>query len=163
MERVINEEIEQSKIDEYRKLKNTNYVYRDIRPLTGQQNNLYGLGNDFDLEAVKNSIKNIFTINKGETPGKPEYGTKLNILLFDIFDDFADTFIEEVVRSEINMFDPRIEIINIESAVYKELNRAVIIINYSVYIDSEKIYDSLYLPFSHNDMTYLGGREQIQV
>jgi phage baseplate assembly protein W len=146
--------------EEYKILKNSDYVYRDFKPVYNDEK-LIGITNDFDIEAVKNSLINIFLISKTEVPGHPEFGNSLNMSLFEIIDSYTMKTIESAVLSALSIFDPRIHLESLDFQTFEDLNRIVVEIKYSIIINDNKIFETIYLPFSSNDKTYLSGRQTI--
>jgi len=57
-------------------------VYNDITPKYENRTNV-GYNSVSDLDAINNSLKNLFTIELGEVPGKPWLGNPISIYLFD--------------------------------------------------------------------------------
>ena len=158
--------IPQNRIEEYRRFKHSDYIYADYSPIIDYQdlendfdNVLRGYTTDFDVDAVKNSLINIFTVQKGECPGKPEFGNPLGFELFDIIDDFVIDTVKINIQNAIDIYDPRINILDLEISEFPDQNRIIVKMVYEVLLFDNKIKDSIYLPFSHNSHTYLGGRQ----
>jgi phage baseplate assembly protein W len=163
--KIINEPAPKVKLEEYRRLRNADYVYRDFsaiidgnRTESDLDDIMRGLTSDFDVEAVMNSLRNIFLVNKAELPGKPQFGNPLKLELFDLFDEFNVILIKDSIKAEIERYDPRIDLVDIEVSPFYDLNRIVVKITFYVIIKDNKIKESIYLPFSHNDHTYITGR-----
>ena len=157
--------IPQDKIEEYRRFKHSDYIYSDYSPIIDYKdiendfdNVLIGYGTDFDVDAVKNSLINIFTVQKGECPGKPNFGNPLGFELFDLIDDFVVDVIEMNIKNAIERYDPRINILEIDVSEFPSQNRIIVKVVYEVLLYDNKIKQSIYLPFAHNSHTYLGGR-----
>ena len=70
---------------------------RDVKPL-------------FDLEAVKNSITNIFLTAPGEKILSPEFGLDLRRYLFEPISEFNAFAIKDDIRNRLPIMEPRIEI-----------------------------------------------------
>lgn len=62
----------------------------------------------YDLDAIKNSLKAIFYVNKGELLGDPIYGNRIRDLLFDIHSRSNSISIKEAISNEINKRIPTI-------------------------------------------------------
>lgn len=144
-------------LEEYRILKNDNYTYRDLEPKINGDVQI-GYNSVFDVEAVKNSLKNLFLVNKGELPGKPQFGNPLQVSLFDNFDYFTESTMEQAIRVEVEKYEPRVQILEVNISEMPEYNRIIVEVRFSVNIRENNIQDSIYLPFSRNDYTYLNGR-----
>jgi len=144
-------------LEEYKILKYDNYTYRDLIPRI-TENGITGYDSAFDVEAVKWSLKNLFIINQGEVPGKPRFGNTLKIDLFENFDHFTESSLKASIENLVARYEPRVRIIDINITMHLEFHRIIIEIIFSVNIRENNIEDSLYLPFSSNDFTYIAGR-----
>jgi phage baseplate assembly protein W len=138
----------------------TAYVYKDVKPKI-HNDQLIGYSDAYDVEAVRNSLLNIFAVQKAEVPGKPWFGNPLRMDIFDFFDEFTETDLESAIVSEVQKFDPRINIIQVKVQEHIEYNRIIVDIYYSVVINGQEVQDHLILPYSHNDRTFIGSRVQI--
>ena len=131
--------------------------YTDITPkISG--NTLVGYERVYDVEAVKNSIRNLFLCNKGSVPGKPFLGNPLNLELFELFDDTTAKNLETAITNEIEKFEPRVEVESVEIIQSLEMNRIIVTVYFSVYVAGVYINDILYLPFTHNTKSIVLGR-----
>ena len=141
----------------------TPYIYKDVNPEYGIDAktgifSLEGYSDSLDIEAVKNSLRNIFLIQKNTVPGKPWFGNPLNRDVFDLFDDLSKYSIEAAIENAIERFEPRVTLENVEVDLMPEFNRIIITIEFQVIIDGHLNKDNLVIPFSHNNFTYLEGR-----
>jgi len=134
-----------------------NFIYQDFSPKI-HDDKLKGYESVYDLEAVKNSLKNLFLVQKSEIPGKPQIGNPLGLHLFDNFDFFTEASLKQAIKVEVQKYEPRVEIIEIKVNEMQEYNRIIIEIVFSVNLKEGNIQDSIYLPYSHNDLSYLSGR-----
>ena len=66
-----------------------------------------------DLDAIKNSLKNILSTSKGSRRMLPEFGANLNELLFEPMDTYTANRIGEIMLGEIETWENRIVIDNI--------------------------------------------------
>ena len=84
-------------------------LYSDISLLFQQHPNTKGIQPITDINAIKQSVKNLVITNFGERPFQPEIGSSISNLLFEN----ADFFVGDRMRSEIlrvlNRFEPRVE------------------------------------------------------
>lgn len=97
-------------------------TYTDLHLDLQVQNNV-GLGNnprqssdikvDNDMEAIKNSIRNIFNTKNGQKLLTPDFGSSLEKFLFERADDFTGSIIANTVLENIQKFEPRIEVLKI--------------------------------------------------
>ncbi len=138
-----------------------NSIYQDLSAkVTGSTNELLGYELEHNEDAISNSLVNLFTIQKGEMPGKPWFGNPLNIALFDLFDEFEVENLKSAVKNEIAQFEPRITVEDIRIVVAKEYNKISVQIDYSYNIADALKYNSIDIPYSHNSISYLGGRDK---
>lgn len=76
-------------------------VSGDVRPIV-------------DELAIKRSITNLIKTPKGSKPFRPEYGSTIFNYLFENQDMFTRHNIKESVYETISMFEPRVDVINVE-------------------------------------------------
>ena len=76
-----------------------------------------------DIDAVKQSVKNLVLTGKGERPFQPRLGSDIRKLLFEPVDEFTALDIEEQVRVTIDNFEPRIKINNLDVISEPDNNR----------------------------------------
>lgn len=89
-----------------------------------------------DLQAIKNSIKNILLTPKGSLPGKPEFGSDLYKVLFSQMDHLTESMAKRFVKEALRKYEDRITIIGIEIKKVEEFNKLVIDLLFS-YTDKE--------------------------
>ena len=132
-------------------------TFSDISPnFKGER--LTGYELDYDDQAIKNSLLNMFIIQKGEVAGHPEFGNPLNISTFDLYSFFSRQDMEDAIADMVQKYEPRVNLISIDVIAAPEYNRIVIQLSYSYRIDNRINYSKLEIPYSHNSITYLGGR-----
>jgi phage baseplate assembly protein W len=61
-------------------------------------------------DAVKRSIKNLLLTQVGEVPFFPQFGSRLNWLLFEPIDPVTTTLLVSEIRATIEGFEPRVSI-----------------------------------------------------
>lgn len=61
-----------------------------------------------DIDAVKNSIKNIVLTPIGTRPFFPEFGTRANSLLFELADGFTASQLKDEIERGVRKFEKRI-------------------------------------------------------
>ena len=76
-----------------------------------------------DIDAVKQSVKNLVLTGRGERPFQPLLGSNIRKLLFEPVDEFTALDIEEQVRTTIDNYEPRIKILNLEVISEPDNNR----------------------------------------
>jgi phage baseplate assembly protein W len=105
------------------KVVNTNiHVYKDLHLDLVESKNI-GLGLnavntsdilvDIDIEAIKNSIKNIFTTKKGQKILNPDFGSSLDQYLFTPISNANAKAIGSDILNNVSLYEPRIKINNV--------------------------------------------------
>ena len=90
------------------------YVHSDLdlsfvpNPMTGDINPIK------DIEAIKNSVKNLISTNFQERPFQPEIGSGIRGLLFELADPITMHDIEMAITRTIENFEPRVIVQNVE-------------------------------------------------
>jgi len=139
------------------KLSEDGYTYRDLQSKISNDV-LIGFDDSYDLEAIKNSLRNIFLVQKNTVPGKPWFGNPLETDVFDLFDTTTEETIESAIRSEIGKFEPRVQVISLSVELMPEYNRIVVELEYQAIVSNKVVTDTLYMPFNHNNLTFMAGR-----
>ena len=75
-----------------------------------------------DAAAVKQSIKNLLLTDYYEKPFQPFFGANLRAMLFELADEDTEDEVEENIRSAINKYEPRAEILTITVNVLPDQN-----------------------------------------
>ena len=133
-----------------------NYIYSDLhldvgeRKPTNKQLNQNPERNDFkcdyDLDALKNSIRNIFTTNPGEKILNPEFGINLMQFVFaPISDDMAKE-IKSTIKIGIGVHEPRIKIVDVVVIPFEDDNEYDITVEFDVptlNIRNQRLFGSL--------------------
>lgn len=60
--------------------------------------------------AVKQAVKNLLMTNRNEKPFQPYYGGDLNNFLFELSDENSQSDIEENIKEQIRVFEPRVDL-----------------------------------------------------
>ncbi len=136
------------------------YQYKDI--ITTRNTENINFKSVYDIDAVRNSLINLFIIQKNEVPGKPWFGNPLNINVFDLFDVFTSNTLKSAIEGEIQKFEPRVIIEDLNVSESPENNRIIVELTYTVILN-ESITETIYLPFTHNSYTFLGMRNVVFV
>ena len=106
--------------------------FKDIS-MTFQSNPL----ND-DLIAIKNenaiarSIRNIVFTKPGEKYFNPSFGSRITESLFDNIDEITATIIVDEIRESINIYEPRVKLIDVKAFPDYENNGFDVIIIYDI-------------------------------
>jgi phage baseplate assembly protein W len=68
---------------------------------------------DTDVQAIKNSIRNIFSTRKGEKLLSPEFGCNLEKYLFNAVSDLGARAIGSDINEAITRYEPRVDVVKI--------------------------------------------------
>lgn len=89
-----------------------------------------------DLEAIKNSIKNIILTPVGTRPFYPEFGTNVNSLLFENFGWLTAKEIERQILSAIEKYESRLSRVTVTVIANPDANAYEISITFAPYYQS---------------------------
>jgi len=64
-------------------------------------------------EAVKQSVINILSTNRGERPFLPYFGANIRSYLFENIDSVTEGLVEEEIRTALVNYEPRVRVTNI--------------------------------------------------
>ena len=125
-------------------LKNRNnpYLYTDlhldlelsdtIQNFLYQEDEIKDIKLDYDLNALKNSLYNLFTTTQGEKILNPDYGLDLKQYLFvPATVEVAENIRDEIYR-QVRVYEPRIKLNDVHITIYEDVNEFDISIYYSV-------------------------------
>ena len=98
-----------------------------------------------DIDAVKQSVKNLVLTAQGERPFQPLLGSDIRALLFEPVDDFTAFDIEEQVRVTIKNHEPRVKINNIDVIAEADNNRFRLSIDFQMITNLDTGNVSFYL------------------
>lgn len=96
----------------------SNYVFSDIH-LDIQEDKSTARGSrsdikaDYDIYAIRNSIRNIFNTRKGERILNPEFGVSLEQYLFEPLNTTIGHQIGTTIQEGIQAYEPRVTILSI--------------------------------------------------
>jgi len=85
-----------------------------------------------DEEAVKESLKNIILIDKGEKLFQPSFGGNIRAMLFELNSPATIKLIQEQIKTTINNYEPRAQLIDVEVYSLIDDNKVAIKIIYAL-------------------------------
>jgi len=68
-------------------------------------------------KAVKGALINLLRSPVGQRPFDPDFGTNIEKYLFELADPITESQINEDIAYAINKFEPRVELVSIESLI----------------------------------------------
>lgn len=92
---------------------------KDLRPL-------------YDINAVKNSVKNLVLTGAGDHPFHPEIGSSLSHYLFQNANKFTAYGIKESIKKVLSIYEPRIDQVEVDVQDDLDVNAYRITINFRV-------------------------------
>lgn len=87
---------------------------------------------EYDIDAIENSIENILTVQKGEVPGRPDFGSSLSSFLFELMDEITFIAMEEATIEALIEFEPRIRVESVEFEAYYDQHILLMKLYYTV-------------------------------
>ena len=84
----------------------------------------------YNIEAINNSIRNILTTQKGSLEGMPEFGSRLNELVFSQIDHITVDLLKNLIQEALRQWEDRIIISDITISSVPEYNRLIASISY---------------------------------
>jgi len=93
----------------------------------------------YDLNAIRNSIRNLFNTIPGERFLLPEYGSDLRRYIFEPVTETVSRQIGREVSDAIRKWEPRIRLLNIDIAGYEDRNEYVITLNVAIPLLNEPV------------------------
>lgn len=94
-------------------MNNPNRLYLDL-DLTFTQTATKDVAKRVDVNAVKQSLKNLLFIRRGEKPFRPEIGSDLHKVLFEPMDFLTVDLMRDVIKDVIKKFEPRVTLQDVE-------------------------------------------------
>jgi phage baseplate assembly protein W len=88
------------------------YTYTQ-NPEFKKVNEIKDLKVDYDINAIKNSLRNLFLTNRGEKLLNPYFGIGLGNYVFNQVTDSTAAEIGNSILQNIKIFEPRVEVNNI--------------------------------------------------
>lgn len=69
---------------------------------------------NFDENAIKNAVRNILLTNKGSMLGRPDFGSRLLSVPFNMNDELTNILIRRLVYEALKKWEKRIDFTNID-------------------------------------------------
>jgi len=85
-----------------------------------------------DAAAVKQAVKNLLLTNFGEKPFDPLFGGDLNRYLFELSEGFDETELKDQIYSVVNAYEPRADILEINTAILPDNNNILLTLVFRV-------------------------------
>ena len=112
--------------------KRSSRIYKDLN-LDFQQNTATkDIQKITDVESVKRSVRNLINLNHYEKPFKPEIGSNLKGMLFELFSPQMNHLISKEVDLLIRNYEPRCRLVNVNTVAEAYKNRYELSISFYV-------------------------------
>ena len=106
--------------------------YRDVDLSFLPHPNTSDLRRKRDVEAVKQSVTNLISTQRGERPFKPALGTRLFKYLFEPLDDITKTEIRREVITTLETYESRVEVLKVDVTGERERNQLDITVHIKI-------------------------------
>jgi len=101
---------------------------------------------DYDIQAIRNSIYNIFTTKPGEKILSPGFGSSLEQFLFESLSEFKANIIGNLILNNLTKYEPRINVTKVlVHANYNDLQYEIYV---SYDIPDHGLVDTLQMNFN---------------
>ena len=97
-----------------------------FNPLSGD---LITLKNE---NAIARAVRNIVSTTPGEKLFDPEFGSSVSEILFENVDDITAVSIKDEIKSSLNNYEPRVELIDVNVDPNFDQNQFDVIISYRI-------------------------------
>ena len=98
-----------------------------------------------DIDAVKQSVKNLIQTARGERPFNPTLGSNVRALLFEPADDFTEFDLQEEIESTIKNHEPRVVLTNVDVTLEPDNNRFKVSIEFKMVTSLASATSEFYL------------------
>jgi phage baseplate assembly protein W len=87
---------------------------------------------DYDINAVKNSLNNLFTTTPGDKILNPEYGLDLRRYIFSPATVENAKGIRDQIYIQIRRFEPRVELVSVNITILEDINEYDITVYFDI-------------------------------
>lgn len=107
-------------------------VSDNINNFLYQENEIKDIKINYDIDALKNSLYNLFTTTPGEKILNPDYGLDLRQYLFSPATvEVAENIRDEIYR-QVRVYETRVKLSDVHITIFEDVNEFDIYIYYSV-------------------------------
>ena len=134
------------------------YLKLDLKEAKNLGNGLNpAISNDieasYDLEAIRNSLYNIFTTRKGQKLLNPLFGGSLDQHLFENITEFKAKILGDSIVDSVSRFENRVRVDSVQVMPMYDENQYYVIFNYTILnIKDIKKFEIL---FNANNITFI--------
>ena len=85
-----------------------------------------------DIDAIKQSVKNLIFTDLHERPFQPNLGSRVRGLLFELTDVWTALDIQDEITMTIENYEPRVDLIDVEVTDESDKNRVKVVIIFNI-------------------------------
>ena len=120
------------------------WMYKDMLSDMTVDKTSRNINASFDIDAIENSIYNMFLFVKGERIINPEFGNSLYIYLYEPMNKLTAKRIGQGVEDMFNRWEPRVNIQDIIVTPMYDENTYIVEVNYTVPTLSDQVLNFTY-------------------
>jgi phage baseplate assembly protein W len=108
-------------------------LYKDVGKKIFEKNNditIQKFSTSYDVDAIKNSIRNVILTPLGTLPGNPNFGSRVHEMVFEGINVLTKSVIEDFVVEALNKYEPRVRVNEVDVSSVPEYNRMTISIKF---------------------------------
>ena len=114
------------------KSKRASRIYKDLDLDFGRNTTTNDVNKLTDVEAVKRSVRNLINTNHYEKPFRPEVGSNLRAMLFELISPQMNHAISKEIDLLIRNYEPRCRLVEVNSQPSIERNAYEVTISFYV-------------------------------
>ena len=107
-------------------------LYRDISLSFEKNNATKDVIVKKDIEAVKQSVKNLIMTNHYERPFRPEIGSSVRAMLFQPINPITTNVLQRTIVECIENFEPRVRLVSVNAFARPDVNSYEVTISFYV-------------------------------
>ena len=107
-------------------------IYKDLALSFERNSNTKDVLQKKDVEAVKQSVRNLILTNHYERPFHPEIGSGVNNLLFEPLDPITANALTRAIGEVIDNFEPRARVVAIDARPNLDTNSYEVTISFRI-------------------------------
>lgn len=78
-----------------------------------------------DDNAIRQSLKNLLTLNFYDAPFQPEKGTQIGSILFEPVSETSVVRIQKIIQDMVEKYEPRVEVLDVQVQIMEETGYAI--------------------------------------
>lgn len=86
----------------------------------------------YDVNAIKQSVRNLIMTNHYERPFHPEIGSQVSALLFEPFSPILQAMLERAITNTITNFEPRVRLLQLDVSLNPDNYTAAVSITFTI-------------------------------